>query len=231
MSHRFDSTHKLASNQDAAIAAMAGVRDEVTGGGGRRRRWSKADKARIVQESLKPGAVASEVGKRCVDPTFRGDAAGGLMPAMSNRSNPTNQLESADAAINAVAEVTGGGDRRRRWSKADKARIVQESLKPGAVVSEVAQRHGLTRWQLYDWRRKARTAAGDRAEPARPKRNGSTSKPVEALPAFAPVVMATPAIPPQPAASDMKRAWWRSPSAARSGASEGSSTSRGWLRC
>jgi len=78
---------------------------------------------------------------------------------------------------------------------------VRESLEPGAVVSEVAQRHGLTRWQLYEWRRKAR-AAGDRARPARPKRNGSTSKPVEALPAFAPVVMATPAIPPQPTASE-----------------------------
>ena len=64
----------------------------------------------------------------------------------------------------------------------------------------MAQRQGLTRWQLYDWRRKAR-AAGDRAGPARPKRNGSASKPVEALPAFAPVVMAAPAIP-QPTASD-----------------------------
>jgi transposase len=94
--------------------------------------------------------------------------------------------------------VTGGG-RRRRWSSADKARIVRESLKPGAVVSEVAQRHGVNRWQLYDWRRKVRIATGgsavpgDQARSSRPKRNGSTSKPVEALPAFAPVVMATPA--------------------------------------
>jgi transposase len=47
-------------------------------------------------------------------------------------------------------EVIAGGRQRRRWSSADKARIVLESLKPGAVVSEVAQRHGLTRWQLYD---------------------------------------------------------------------------------
>ena len=98
-------------------------------------------------------------------------------------------------------EVSSGGDRRRRWLKADKARIVRESLEPGAVVSEVAQRHGLTRWQLYEWRRKAR-AAGDRASPARPKRNGSTSKPVEPLPAFAPVVMAAPAMPLQPTASE-----------------------------
>jgi transposase-like protein len=60
MSNRFDPTHKLASNQDAAIAPMAGVRDEVTSGGDRRRRWSKADKARIMRESLELGAVVSE---------------------------------------------------------------------------------------------------------------------------------------------------------------------------
>jgi transposase len=124
---------------------------------------------------------------------------------MSNRFDPTHNKQ--DAAIDALAGVRNdgvtGGSRRRRWSSADKARIVRESLKPGAVVSEVAQRHGLTRWQLYDWRRKVRTATGgsavpdDQARSSRPKRNGSTSKPVEALPAFAPVVMATPATPLQ----------------------------------
>jgi len=132
---------------------------------------------------------------------------------MSNRFDPTHKLASnQDAAITPMAgardEVTSGGDRRRRWSRADKARIVRESLEPGAVVSEVAQRHGLTRWQLYDWRRKTRAAPGRSAGPGnqaksvRPKRNGSMSKAVEALPAFAPVVMATPAIPPQPTASE-----------------------------
>jgi transposase len=125
---------------------------------------------------------------------------------MSNRFDPTHKLASnQDAAIAPMAgvrdEVTSGGDRRRRWSRADKARIVRESLEPGAVVSEVAQRHGLNRWQLYEWRRKAR-AAGDQARPARPKSNGSTSKSVEALTAFAPVVMAAPAMPLQPSASE-----------------------------
>jgi transposase len=67
---------------------------------------------------------------------------------MSNRSDPTHSKQ--DAAVDAIAgvrdEVIAGGRQRRRWSSADKARIVLESLKPGAVVSEVAQRHGLTRW-------------------------------------------------------------------------------------
>ncbi len=125
---------------------------------------------------------------------------------MSNRFDPTHSKQ--DAAVNAMAGVRNdGGGQRRRWSSDDKARIVRESLKPGAVVSEVAQRHGLTRWQLYDWRRKARAATGssatpgDQTRPARPKPNGSMSKAVE-VPAFAPVVTATLAMPLQPAASE-----------------------------
>jgi transposase len=127
---------------------------------------------------------------------------------MSNRIDPTHSKQ--DAAVDAMAgvrtKVITGGGQRRRWSSDDKARIVRESLKPGAVVSEVAQRYGLNRSQLYEWRRKARAAlgnsAGDEAKPARSKCNGSMSKAVEVLPAFAPVVMATPAIPLQPTASE-----------------------------
>jgi transposase len=37
----------------------------------------------------------------------------------------------------------------------DKARIVEETSAPGAVVSEVARRHGLTPQQLFGWRRAA----------------------------------------------------------------------------
>jgi transposase len=48
---------------------------------------------------------------------------------------------------------------RRRWSADDRARIVGETLEPGAVVSEVARRHGLTPQQLFTWRREAREAA------------------------------------------------------------------------
>ncbi|WP_346732211.1 transposase [Bradyrhizobium sp. 45] len=38
-------------------------------------------------------------------------------------------------------------------SEAERARIVAESLLPGTQVSEVARKHGATRWQIYDWRR------------------------------------------------------------------------------
>jgi len=56
-------------------------------------------------------------------------------------------------------EVLTGVPRRRRWSAAEKAAIVAESLAPGAVASTVALRHGLHRNQLYMWRRQVRSGA------------------------------------------------------------------------
>ena len=56
-------------------------------------------------------------------------------------------------------EVLSGPERRRRWTFEQKARIVAESLAPGAVASEVARRHGVHRNQLYGWRREVREAA------------------------------------------------------------------------
>ena len=56
-------------------------------------------------------------------------------------------------------EVLTGAPRRRRWSAAEKAAIVAESLATGAVASTVALRHGLHRNQLYMWRRELRSGA------------------------------------------------------------------------
>jgi transposase len=53
--------------------------------------------------------------------------------------------------------VIEGPTGRRRRTKAERARIAAESLVPGASVTDVAQRHGTTRWQIYDWRKKLRT--------------------------------------------------------------------------
>jgi len=53
-------------------------------------------------------------------------------------------------------EVLEGRSGRRVRSEAERARIVAESLLPGAQVSEVARKHGATRWQIYDWRRRFR---------------------------------------------------------------------------
>jgi transposase len=55
-------------------------------------------------------------------------------------------------------EVLGGVERRRRWSSDEKARIVEETLVPGAKISEVARRNGVSASLLFTWRRQARTA-------------------------------------------------------------------------
>jgi transposase len=53
-------------------------------------------------------------------------------------------------------EVISGTGRRRRFASDFKARIVEETLVPGVVVSDVARRHGLTPQQVFTWRRQAR---------------------------------------------------------------------------
>ena len=60
-------------------------------------------------------------------------------------------------------EVIEGRTGRRFRSPEERARIAAESLVAGAKVADVARRHGVTRWQVYDWRRKL--AAGDLALP------------------------------------------------------------------
>ncbi len=65
-------------------------------------------------------------------------------------------------------EVITGTGRRRRFSADEKARIVEESLAPGAVISAVARRHGLTPQQLFGWHRQARQPMAARMEMAPP---------------------------------------------------------------
>jgi transposase len=57
-------------------------------------------------------------------------------------------------------ELLTGPTRRRRWSGEEKARIVAETLLPGARVSEVARRWQLHPQQLFGWRREARVEGG-----------------------------------------------------------------------
>jgi transposase len=53
-------------------------------------------------------------------------------------------------------EVLGGVERRRRWSRDDKMRIIEETLVPGAVVTEIA--HGIATNWVFTWQRRARLA-------------------------------------------------------------------------
>ena len=69
-----------------------------------------------------------------------------------SRLEPTLEPE---RQVRRIEVITGAGG-RRRWTVDDKARIVAETLEPGAAVSDVARRHGLTPQQLFGWRREAR---------------------------------------------------------------------------
>jgi len=50
-------------------------------------------------------------------------------------------------------EIITDGGRRRRWSAAEKLRIVEETLYDGDSVSAVARRNGVAPNLLYRWRR------------------------------------------------------------------------------
>jgi transposase len=63
-----------------------------------------------------------------------------------------HKLEPEATPIRRLEVITGTGG-RRRFSADDKARIIEETLAPGAVVSHVARRYGLTPQQLFTWRR------------------------------------------------------------------------------
>src|SRR5208283_3681496 len=58
-------------------------------------------------------------------------------------------------------EIFTGAGRRRAWTAEQKAAIVAESFEEGALVSQVARRHGLTPQQLFAWRRQARLEAAE----------------------------------------------------------------------
>jgi len=53
-------------------------------------------------------------------------------------------------------EIIMGVERRRRWRIEDKLRIVAEAAAPGAIFSEVARRHDVSRGLLWTWRRQVR---------------------------------------------------------------------------
>ncbi len=52
--------------------------------------------------------------------------------------------------------VITGVERRRRWSREDRARILAAIAEPGAVVAEIARREDVCTSLVYKWRRAAR---------------------------------------------------------------------------
>ena len=58
-------------------------------------------------------------------------------------------------SVNERIDIRVGVERRRRWGREEKLRIVQESLAPNVVVTEVARRHEISTGLLYTWRKQA----------------------------------------------------------------------------
>lgn len=52
-------------------------------------------------------------------------------------------------------DIRVGVERRRRWSREEKLRIVRQSLEPDAVVTEVARRNEVSASLIDVWRRQA----------------------------------------------------------------------------
>lgn len=50
-------------------------------------------------------------------------------------------------------EIITDGGRRRRWSAAEKLRIVEETLYDGESISAIARRNGVAPNLLYRWRK------------------------------------------------------------------------------
>jgi len=65
-------------------------------------------------------------------------------------------------------EIFQGIERRRRWSVAEKLRIVAEAEAPGAIFAHVARRYDLSRGQLWNWRQQVRSGELGRCGTDRP---------------------------------------------------------------
>src|SRR5262252_1713764 len=83
----------------------------------------------------------------------RGNSVQTTAATSVSMSNPADRVE-----------IITSVQRRRRWTVAEKVRIVEETFEPGMTVSLVARRHGVAPNQLFTWRRLvvegALTAAG-----------------------------------------------------------------------
>ncbi len=83
----------------------------------------------------------------------------------------------------ARVEVITSVERRRRWSRDEKERLVAASFEPGVTASEVARAAGIHVSQLFRWRKDL----CDRVEPA-----PASLVPVEVVRASAPPAVETP---------------------------------------
>ena len=70
------------------------------------------------------------------------------------------KLNALLSAATSLKRSSQSGALRRRWSDAEKRRIVAESYQPGVSVSVVARRNDVNANLVFNWRRRFREQAG-----------------------------------------------------------------------
>lgn len=103
--------------------------------------------------------------------------------------------------MDGVVEIITGRERRRRWSTAEKLRLVGETHEAGVSIRAVAARHGVCESLLFTWRRQVREgvlAAASETPVFMPVRMidvAPTTAPVAPPPGARPSAPARPAAP------------------------------------
>ncbi|WP_442885590.1 transposase [Amaricoccus sp.] len=80
-----------------------------------------------------------------------------------------SSYEPLEDTVENPVDPSARSERRRRWASAQKLRIVQETLEPGAVTTLMARHYGISTGLLYTWRKQALAGAlaGWRRPPSR----------------------------------------------------------------
>ncbi len=105
---------------------------------------------------------------------------------MASASDSAMHQDRHEAGEYRRIELITGETRRRRWTTAEKAALVSESLQPGVNVSALARRRGVNRGLLQTWRRAAMDVAADHSR------------------VFVPICVEEPSVPGDAGSSDRR---------------------------
>jgi len=89
-------------------------------------------------------------------------------PEMREGTDQSTLMSARMSARPQPIEVITRGERRRRWSAAEKQAIVAESLEPHVSIAGIARKHGIGTGQLYGWRHQFLVNRPDRGGGLRP---------------------------------------------------------------
>lgn len=97
-------------------------------------------------------------------------------------------------------DIRVGVERRRKWSREDRLRIVQQSLAKGAIIADVALRNEVAPSLIYEWRKQALAGLLDGFHQVQVVPETSTALPAIEVPRAPTTDAKTETAPPQEAA-------------------------------